>query len=139
MLLGAQTTEFHMKAILPIASYTNGVSFPIQFAYRPKATPFAGEPCETNHYLVRMETCWKTRGTVLLHCLQPSCKFQHGTMCFGALRGCFLVSTARALLHAKLIANLVPDSSTQDRSHQIWSDQVDSARATMLYPRGGWG
>ena len=36
-------TEFHMNAILPIALCTNGVGFPIQFAYRPKATPFAGE------------------------------------------------------------------------------------------------
>ena len=45
---GGQTTEFHMNAILPIASYTNGVSFPIQFACRSKATPFAGEACETN-------------------------------------------------------------------------------------------
>ena len=43
MLLGGQATEFHMNAILPIASYTNGVGFPIQFVYRPKATPFAGE------------------------------------------------------------------------------------------------
>jgi len=36
-----------MNSILPIALYTNGVGFPIQFAYRPKATPFAGEACET--------------------------------------------------------------------------------------------
>ena len=73
-------TEFHMNAILPIASYTNGVGFPIQFGYRPKATPFTGEACETSyHSLVRTENCWKTRGTVLSHCLQPSHKFQHGT------------------------------------------------------------
>ena len=40
MLLGGQTTEFHMMAILPIVSYTN-VGFPwIQFAYQLKATPF---------------------------------------------------------------------------------------------------
>jgi len=38
MLLGGQTTEFHMNAILPIASYTNGVGFSIQFAYHLKAT-----------------------------------------------------------------------------------------------------
>ena len=38
MLLGGQTTEFHMNAILAIASYTNGVGLPIQFA-----GPFAGE------------------------------------------------------------------------------------------------
>ena len=68
-----------MNAILPNASYTNGVGFPIQFAYRPKATPFASEACETNRSLVRTESCWKTRGTVLLHCSQPSRKFQHGT------------------------------------------------------------
>ena len=43
MLLEGQTTEFDMNAILPIVSYTDGVSFLIQFAYRPKATPFAGE------------------------------------------------------------------------------------------------
>ena len=72
---GGQTTEFHMNAILPIASYTNGVSFPIQFACRSKATPFAGEACETN---LRTESCWKTHGTVLLHCSQPSRKFQTG-------------------------------------------------------------
>ena len=52
MLLGGQTTEFHVNAILPIASYTNGVGFLIQFAYGPKATPFAGEACETNRSLV---------------------------------------------------------------------------------------
>ena len=34
MLLGDQKTEFHMNAILPIASYTTGVGFLIQ-----KATP----------------------------------------------------------------------------------------------------
>ena len=68
-------TEFHMNAILPIALYT----FPIQFAYRPKAT---GEACETNCYLVKTESCWKICGTVLLHCSQPSCKFQHGTYVF---------------------------------------------------------
>ena len=79
MLLVGQTTEFHMNAILQIASYTNGVGFPIQFAYLPKATPFAGEACETNRSLLRTESFWKTRGTVLLHCLQPLCKFQHGT------------------------------------------------------------
>ena len=79
MLLGGQTTEFLMNAILPIGSYTNGVGFPIQFAFRPKATPFAGKTCETNCLLVRTESCWKTRGTVLLYCLQPSRKFQHGT------------------------------------------------------------
>ena len=43
MLLGGQATEFHMNAILPIALYTIGVGFPIQFVYQPKATPFAGE------------------------------------------------------------------------------------------------
>ena len=53
---------------------------PIQFAYWPKATPFTGEACETSyHSLVRTENCWKTRGTVLSHCSQPSHKFQHGT------------------------------------------------------------
>ena len=78
MLLGGQTTEFHMNAILPIASYTNGVGFLIQFAYWPKATPFAGETCEINRSLLRTESCWKTRVTVLLHCLHPSRRFQHG-------------------------------------------------------------
>ena len=49
-----------MNAILPIVSYTSGLGFPIQFAYCPKATPsFTGEACETNHSLVRMESCWK--------------------------------------------------------------------------------
>ena len=68
-----------MNAILPIASYTNGVGFLIQFAYRPKGTAFAGEVCKTNRSLVRTESCWKSRRTVLLHCLQPSHKLQHGT------------------------------------------------------------
>ena len=86
-------TEFHMNAILPIASYTNGVSFPIQFAYRPKATPFAGEACETIRLLARTESCWKTRGTVLLYCSLPPCKFQHG-----ALRRCVGVRQAMALI-----------------------------------------
>jgi len=48
-----QRTEFHMNTILPIASYTTGIGFPIQFAYRPKATPFAVEACEANRSLVR--------------------------------------------------------------------------------------
>ena len=96
MLLGGQTTEFHMNAILPIASYTNGVSFRIQFAYRPKATPFASEACEAIHSLARMESCWKTRGTVLLHCL-PSRKFQHGASgrCVGVCQAMALIGKAR--------------------------------------------
>ena len=44
-----------------------------------KSHPFAGEACETNCSLVRMESCWKTYGKVLSHCSQPSHKFQHGT------------------------------------------------------------
>ena len=59
MLLGGQTTEFHMNVILTIALYSTGVGFPVQFAYCPKATPFAGEACETNCSLVRMESRWK--------------------------------------------------------------------------------
>ena len=35
-------------AMGPIASYTNSVGFPIQFAYQPKATP-SQEARETNH------------------------------------------------------------------------------------------
>ena len=82
------TTEFHTNVILPIALYTNGVGFPIQFAYRPKATPFAGEACETNRSLVRMESCWKTIAeqfccTVCSHLA----RFNIVPMCFGALRG----------------------------------------------------
>ena len=46
-----QMTEFQMYAILPIVSYSS--------AYRPKATPFAGEACETKHLVARMESCWK--------------------------------------------------------------------------------
>ena len=110
MLLGGQTTELHIDAILPITSYTNGEGFPIQFAYRPKATPFGGEACETNCLLVRTESNWKTCETFSFHCSQPSCKFQHGTymlrvaacmgvcqavalkktvpICFRALHGC---------------------------------------------------
>ena len=57
MLLGGQTTEFQMNVILPIASYTIGVGFLIQFAYRLKATHFAGEAYETNRSLVRTESC----------------------------------------------------------------------------------
>ena len=97
MLLEGQTTEFHMNAILPIASYTNGVSFPIQFAYRLKATPFAGEACETICSLARMESCWKTRGTVLLHCLPPPRKFQHGASwrCMGVRQVMALIGNAR--------------------------------------------
>ena len=60
MLVGGQRTEFHMNGILPIVSYTTGVGFPIQCAYWPKPhPPFAGEACETNHSLVRTESCWK--------------------------------------------------------------------------------
>ena len=62
-----------------VVLYTNVVGFPIQFACWPQATPFAGEACETNRLLAKTESCWKTHGTVLLHCLQPSRKFQHGT------------------------------------------------------------
>ena len=71
-----QRTELHMNAIMLILSYTNGVDFPIQFAYQLKATPFMGEAIRS---LVRKESCWKTCGTVLLHCSQPSRKFQHDT------------------------------------------------------------
>ena len=97
MLLGGQTTEFHMNAILPIASYTNGVSFPIQFAYWLKATPFAGEACETIRSLARTESCWKTHGTVLLHCSQPSRKFQHGASgrCVGVRQAMVLIGNTR--------------------------------------------
>ena len=85
-----------MNAILPIVSYTNGVGFPIQFAYRSKATPFAGEACETNRSLVRTESCWKTRVTVLLHCSQPSRKFQHASgHCVGFRRAKALIGNAR--------------------------------------------
>ena len=51
MLLGGQMTEFYMNAILLIALYTRGygAGFLIQFTYRPKATPFAGETCETSY------------------------------------------------------------------------------------------
>ena len=59
MLLRGQMTEFHMNGILPIVLYTTGSSFPIRFAYQPKATPFAGEACETNPSLVRTESSWK--------------------------------------------------------------------------------
>ena len=54
-------TEFHIIAILPIICVIHsGVGFLLQFAYWPKATPFAGEACETNyHSLVRTESCWK--------------------------------------------------------------------------------
>ena len=96
MLLGGQTTELHMNAILTIASYTNGASFPIQFAYRPKATPFASEACETNRSLVRTESWWMTSGTVLLHCSQPSCKFQHASRrCVGIRQAMALIGNAR--------------------------------------------
>ena len=74
MLLGDQTTEFHLNAILHIASYTNGVGFPIQFAYQPKATPIAGEACETN----------RKNGKLLEDSRNSSVEFQHGTY---ALRG----------------------------------------------------
>ena len=82
MLVGGQRTEFHMNAILPIVSYTTGVGFPIQFAYRPKATPSFRRwglqdysfSCKNRKVVGR-----KTRVTVLSHCSQPSRKFQHGT------------------------------------------------------------
>jgi len=69
MLLRGQTIEFHMNAILPIASYT--VAFPwIQFAYRSKATPFGR--------LAEQFCC-----TVHSHLAS----FNMVPMCFGALRG----------------------------------------------------
>ena len=97
MLLRGQTTQFHMNAILPIVSYTNGVGFPIQFAYWPKATPFAGKVCETNRSLVRTESCWKTRGTVLLHCSQP-CISQVSTWFLCASGRCVGVRQAMTLI-----------------------------------------
>ena len=65
-----------MNAILPIASYTTGVGFPIQFAYWPKATPFAGEGCKTNLSFARMKSCWKKD---VWNSSVASRKFQHGT------------------------------------------------------------
>ena len=59
MLLGHQINMNEYLSFLPIVSYTTGVSFQIQFAYRQKATLFTGEACETNHSLVRRECCWR--------------------------------------------------------------------------------
>ena len=89
MLLRGQKTEFHMNAILPIASYTIGVGFPIQFAYRPKATAFAGAACGTNRSLVITESCWKeTRGTVLsLFAAISQVSTWYLPMCFKVLHG----------------------------------------------------
>ena len=42
-----------MNVILSIALYSTGVGLRIQFAYLPKATPFA---CETKR---SVESCWK--------------------------------------------------------------------------------
>ena len=56
MLLGGQRTEFHMNVILPIASYSTGCGFPIQFAYRPKATPFASETIDNRPTEKGLET-----------------------------------------------------------------------------------
>ena len=81
--------------------YTKGASLLIQFAYRLKATPFAGEVCETNHLLVKMESCWKTRGTVLLHCMLTAisqvsrrylCASGH---CMGVRQAMVLIGNAR--------------------------------------------
>ena len=76
MLLRGKTTEFQMKKYVPfllIASYTStGVGFPIRFAYRSKATLFAGEACETNR-----------KNRKLAHFSQPSCKCQLCTCVFG--------------------------------------------------------
>ena len=81
-----------MNAILPIASYNTGVGFPIRFAYRPKATPFAGEACETNHSLVGTESCWKEpQGRLaqqFCHTVRSHLtSFNMVSMCFGALHG----------------------------------------------------
>ena len=75
--------EFHMNAILSIGSFTNGVQSSLLIGRKP-------HPSQANfaRLIVTTESCWKTCGTVLSHCLQSSCKFQHGTMCFGALREC---------------------------------------------------
>ena len=77
-----------MNVILTIALCSTGVGFPIQFAYRPKATPFAGEACETNRSLVRMESRWKEDSrkfcrTVCSHLAS----FNALPMCFKELRG----------------------------------------------------
>ena len=86
-----------MNAILSIGSYTNGVGFPIQFAYWPKAIPFAGEACETNRSLVRTESCWKTRGTVPLHCMLTAIS-QVSTWYLCASGHCVGVRQAMALI-----------------------------------------
>ena len=94
-------TEFHVNAILPIASYSAGVSFLIQVAYRLKATPFTGEVCETDRSLVRMESCWKTRGTVC-HTVRVL-SYQYSTwylsvcasgLCVGVCQAMALISNA---------------------------------------------
>ena len=60
MLFGGQTTEFHMNAILPIASYTNGVDFRCSLLIGRKPHPLQVKLCETSyHSLVTTESCWK--------------------------------------------------------------------------------
>ena len=73
MILGGKTTEFHMNEYLPfLYSASQLVVVVIRFACRSKATPFAGEACETiskngskneacepNHSQVRTESCWE--------------------------------------------------------------------------------
>ena len=53
---------------------------PIQFAYRPKATPFAGEACETSYRsLVRKESCWKEDSRNSSVALFAAISHKHGT------------------------------------------------------------
>ena len=67
----------------------------------PKATPFAGEACETNRSLVGTKVVGrKTRGTVLSYCSQPSRKFQRGTYvfwgrCVGVCQAIMLIGNAK--------------------------------------------
>ena len=89
MLLGGQTTEFHMNVILTIASYSTGVGFSLQFAYRPKAAPFAGEAC------ARLIVPYKNAKSLEERLAEQLCRtvrshlvsFNVVPMCFGALRG----------------------------------------------------
>ena len=75
--------------------------YPIQFAYRPKATPFAGEVCKTNCSLVRTGKV-VGRHVEQFYCTVRVPSYQYSTwylcasgLCVGVRRTMVLISNAR--------------------------------------------
>ena len=82
------------------------------FAYRPKATPFAGEACETKHLVARMESCrkedsWNSSVTLFTAILQVSTRYLCGSGCCVGIRlAMALIDDARQAMSEEKVVQL---------------------------------